>query len=472
MPRKTLTAAPPTIQIMTSAPAESSPEPKEFEPKEEKEQNWFFTKLCEIPREEWGATWSLELHRLKPDVPGVPGRKGYLRIFNEPVTLETIRTNFGGGRFRLNLCRNGRWNTSHEFEIEGQPKYDTSMEMPSGGNGTSAVSGDMQKEFLAMLKEELNRSRESNQGQLAGSDQVVEMLTKASDKAMEMVTRRVPETGNPTSQLREMIGALKDMGIIGAQQVQQKTLIEQIVELVSHPLLGPKILELFAPKNPLDQLTQVNAILDLATKIRGDGGDGEPKDWKAMGVKLISERLPEILDVLKTNADSTAAAAQARAVEAQNRARTAEALRGMPPQPGAPAAPPPVRVTNNGLRLVPTDSPEPPAAVPAAGLEAAAAPTTQEEFDTAMKVQVVNMMRLGASGAAIAGLLEDIKPELAKDLLHYDEAVITTFFSQDPILKLMVEDPRWPKVLTQAREYLAEDVDDEEDEPEPTPLKN
>jgi len=86
--------AQPVINITTSAPASSPENEKPEVPREEKPQNWFFTELADKPVHEWGRVWSLELHRLKPDVPGVPGTKGYLRLFSEPVTLETIRLEF------------------------------------------------------------------------------------------------------------------------------------------------------------------------------------------------------------------------------------------------------------------------------------------------------------------------------------------------------------------------------------------
>jgi hypothetical protein len=224
------------------------------------------------------------------------------------------------------------------------------------------------------------------------------------------------------------------------------------------------------PKTLTEQIADAKALMDVF-----GGGDGAPKDWRAMGVKALVDHLPEILDTLKTTSTNTISAAQARAAEALSRAQAAESLRNVQQQqpsaarpapaaaqPTANAAPPAPSIrVDGGLQVVPRDSADvgtPTVVVETAKPTPAAEPTTQEEYDTAMKIQVVNMMRMGASGGAIASFLEDVKPELAKDLTTYAPNVITDFFAKDPILKLMVEDPRWNEVLTDAREYLAEDV--------------
>lgn len=485
MPTRIAKLAPagPSVVINTQAaiadPPETKPEP---EKQEERTPRWFFDEILSLPLQDWGRVWSMELHRQEPKIPGVPGAKGYLCMFSEPITLAAIQQRYGGGKFRLNLCKNGKWYKSHEFDIEGQPIYDMSRERPSSNSNGAGGSGnaDFQKEFISVLREELQRSRESTQGQNGGSDKAVEMIVTASEKAMEIVKNQTPQVTSGVTQIREMISALREMGIIGgAAATAPKSLVEQVIELITHPMIGPKVLELFTPKDPLAQLTQLAATKDALQKLfGGEGGDDTPKDWKAMATKVVGDHLPEIIDALKQNASNTTDAARARAAEAEARARAAESLRTVqqqrpgqpqPPVPtpqtqAAPAPAPPSIHVDGGLRTVPRGSSAAPVNEPAPAVaEAVETPASQAAYDEAVKVQIVNMLRIGASGETIADFLSEVKPDIYEDLKKYTAATITAFFAQDPILKLAVEDTRWNEVIADARAYALEP--EGEDEP-------
>jgi hypothetical protein len=456
------------ININTSTPA-ASPEIETTEPvKEEKPQNWFFTEIAEKPAHEWGRVWSLELHRVKPDVPGVPGTKGYLRLFSEPVTLETIRSNFGGGRFRLNLLKHSRYNTSHEFEIEGQPIYDPNRERPAAnGNGNAGIGGDLQKEFISVLREELQRSRD---GQTPGGEEVIRMLTSASEKAMEIVTKQAAPATDPTSQLNSLLSAAKTLADLRAPQSNGLGELGQYLG----PMLKAVMEKLVTPVDPLAELTKLAGLMDVLEKIRGGASDAPPKDWRAAAVQAVTTHLPEILDTFRTTSANTVAANQARA-------RAAEVVRGLPPSAAAPppapanpataapanAAPPLAVHSNGGLRLVPRDSvDETPAVQQAPAQTATASPLTVDEHRHALKINVVNLFMHGASGSSIASYVEDVDPEFAADFGKYTTDQIISFFAADPILNVMVNstlppsDPAFPtrlhEVLADAREFVNE----------------
>jgi hypothetical protein len=463
LPRKIDTSpATPVININTSAPASSPENEKPETPREEKPPNWFFTELADKPAHEWGRVWSLELHRLKPDVPGVPGTKGYLRLFSEPVTLETIRSNFGGGRFRLNLCKNGRWHTSHEFEIEGQPVYDPNRERPAtNGNGNGNVGiGDL----VTMLREELQRSRD---GQAPGGEEVIKMLTSASEKAMEIVTKQTTPATDPASQLNALLTAAKSLADLRAPQSNGLGELGQYLG----PLLKAVMEKLISPPDPLAELQKMAGLIDVLEKIRGGAGDAPPKDWRAAAVQAVTNHLPEILDTFKTTSANTVAANQARA-------RAAEVIRGAAPAavpaaaptnpaPASAAAPAPPVHSNGGLRLVPRDSvDETPVQQGAPAETATASPLSVEEHRHALKINVVNLFMHGASGSSIASYVEDVDPEFAADFGKYTTDQIISFFATDEILKVMVDstlppsDPTFPtrlhEVLADAREFVTE----------------
>lgn len=445
MPKR-LQTQPTTVINLAPQSSETPAEPEKPQEREEKDPGWFISEMMKIPANEWEKIYHLELQRLEPKVPGVAGSKGYLWTFFGPITYADVKKRWGGGKFRMDLCKNGHYFKTHNFDIEGDPIYDRSREIPpangSNGNGLGG-NADFQKEFISVLREELQRSRESNNG--TGSEHVIEMLTKASERAMEIVTKQAPSAADPLSQMNALLAAAKTLAELRAPAAGSGTLTEAITLLSNLGVLQK-------PKTLADQIADAKALKELL------GGDAaEPKGWRERAVDIVAGHLPEILDTFK----APAVAAQARATEANARARTAETLRTVPIDRSQPQAPPAAAVAapaqnvrvDGGLTLEPRDAAAP-AAMPAAP---APTPVTQEQYDEGMKIQVVNMMRYGASGSAIAAFLEDVKPELAKDLASYSEQTITQFFLQDPILKYMAEDPRWQEVLSDAREFLSEE---------------
>lgn len=417
----------------------STPPEKKSEEKPE-----FWTYMLSLSQEEW-KNHIVYLTRENPKT-SINGIGGYLTKLQQPFDIEDIKLAYGGYEFSYIMKRGNDLAYSGRFRVEAPPKYDPSRESgaapqaaPANGNSLGG-NADFQKEFISVLREELQRSRESNQG--TGSEHVIEMLTKASERAMEIVTKQAPGAADPTAQLSALLAMAEKLanlrspatgGALGG--------FGEIVTLLTN--LGV----ISKPKTLAEQIADAKALQELVS-----GGGGEAKDWKAAAVQAVTSHLPEILDTFK----APAVAAQARAQEANTRLRTAETLRTVPldrsqPQAQTAAAAPSVRV-DGGLNLEPRE-----AAAAASPVAPAATPISQEQYDQGMKVQIVNMMRYGATGSAIAAFLEDVKPELAKDLATYPDQSITTYFSQDPILKFMVEDPRWPEVLADAREYLTEE---------------
>jgi hypothetical protein len=454
---KRVTPPQPQTVINLAPTTTEAPEPEKPQEREEKEPGWFISDLMKIPANEWEKIYHLELQRLEPKVPGVAGSKGYLWTFFAPITYADVKKRWGGGKFRMDLCKNGHYFKTHHFDIEGEPIYDRTREIPpTNGHNGNGIGGnaDFQKEFISVLREELQRSRESNNGQV-GSEHVIEMLTKASERAMEIVTKQAPTPTDPAAQVNALLAAAEKLANLrapangGALGSLGETLIAKLVE------------KLLNPPDPLAELTKLSGLMDVMEKIRG-GGDGQPKDWKAAAVQAVTNHLPEILDTFKQT--SPAVTAQARAAEAASRARAAETLRtvpvhptAQPAQPQPAAAPAPSVHVDGGLNLEPREATAAPKVEVMPPAQPAPVPTSQEQYDEGLKVQVVNMFRYGASGSAIAAFLEDIKPQMAEDLVKYDTQTITQFFAQDRILGLMVADKRWLEVLADAREFLSEE---------------
>lgn len=151
---------PVVVNVATQNPAVSVPS---AESKAELEPNWFFDRLANIPPEDWQKIYTLEIHRKEPNLPGVPGSKGFLEVYTEPVTKGQIKARFGGGKFSLVLLKNGKYVTSHTFDIEGDPIYLRGRELPPDGAGSGMESRllNMLESNLKEMKEEL-RTRQAN----------------------------------------------------------------------------------------------------------------------------------------------------------------------------------------------------------------------------------------------------------------------------------------------------------------------
>jgi hypothetical protein len=457
-----------TIQINTAPqPAEQAP-PQE-EKHEEKPPRWFFDKLAEIPTNDWGRIWTIELHRLEPTVPGMPGSKGYLAMFSAPVTLNDIKETYGGGKFQMNLCKNGRWETSHSFPIDGPPKYDLTRERPvnaaanGNGSGTDSKLLDMLQSQIQRLNEQIVALQSKNEND--GTNRAIDVVAEGANKVIGMVTSNASQARSTASEMREMIGALKDLNIIGAPAAPQKSLMQEFMELLQSPVLKPYLDRLLGPTDPLGELGKLSGALDLLDKIRPGGGKS---DWRAA---LVEQGIPAARDLITTISERRAAdveiARQARA-RAEAQERTAHTARELNEQrlraTTSATAPGPAATTTvetsagvlaSAFRVVPMDSSE--RAQPAVA-SAEAGPTTAnaDEFLKGVKLRFVELLASSEDSEFIVDWLEGCRPDMIESIVKYTPQQLTAYFQNDPILAHAVAHPRWAQWLADARAYLTE----------------
>lgn len=447
MPRVSATKPAPqpvTINVQPNIPPERNSEaaPPEKEPLS---PTWFWELIADIPKDEWGKIYDMLLFRIDPKVPMHPGYKGYLDTFAEPISPAWVKARYGGGRFRLVLQKNGRFKTSHEFEIEGQPIYDLTRERVNGQNPAAAGTGGeaFAKQVIDMLREELTRSRESGPASTAITDETIGLVTKAAEKAMDMIKNQVPAATDPSTQLSSMVSTLKNLGLVG--QPSGGGIVETISVLKTLGLIGQP-----AP----DPMAQINTFLTIFEKLdalRGERAAG-PRDWKATLAEKAIEHVPEILREVRATAEASRDAAGQRLEAARANERIASAIRGMPAPPPvpSPAAVTPPTPAASALKTVPAAEQENPAAETSGSLEQSPA------FEAWIKQRMVAMIAAGEEPEAIVDFLDIAKPGFANDLVAYPPEQVTLFLSADPILKEAVAHPRWEKVLAAARAYILE----------------
>jgi hypothetical protein len=448
MPRKaTAASSNPPMEVHTTI--QMPPQASEKPLGEEKPDFWSF--MQRLTPEQW-KNHIVYVTRENPKT-SINGVGGYLTKLQQAFDIEDIKVAFGGYEFSY-IMKKGNDDIiySGRFRIEAPPKYDPARELATAAPVAAAAGVTVGGDLMKILEQQNQRLYEvlttlqGREGDPAVSG-AIDILTSAYKKGLDAVATQQPVGDNATKQLDDVLAiAERIVSVRGGGNGNGLT--ETIALLSSLGVLNK-------PKTLAEQLTEAKTLVDLL----GGGGEGNPKDWKAMGVKALVDHLPEILDALKTSTSGTISAARARmpAPAAQPAARGPAPATRQPPAPAPPA--PAIHVTG-GLQVVPRDSGDTAAAaaVPVENTAPAGTPETQEQYDAAMKIQMVNMMRMGASGGAIASFLEDVKPEMAKDLTKYDSTTITNFFRQDEVLRLMVEDPRWNEVLADAKEYLSEEV--------------
>lgn len=446
-----------TVNIPPNPATEKPPAPEKPD---------FFTYMNSLTPEEW-KNHIVYLTRENPKT-SINGLGGYLTKLQQTFDIEDIKNAYGGYEFSYIMKKGNEVAYSGRFRVESAPKYDPAREQtPAAANG--AAKTDLDGNILKVLEQQNERlyqvltQLQGAKGENPAIGSAIDILTTAYKTGMTTLRENgVTNAGtqNAGQQLEQILSIAERIASIRGGGNSNS--LDGLVTLLT--TLGV----IQKPKTLAEQLTDVKLLQELIT-----GGGDEPKDWKAMLVKMVGEKAPEILDVLRQNAANTAAAVNARRAPVPangQRLHTVPMNQPEIPPAAAPVAAQPqqTEVRRSGsFEVVSRD--DAPAAPAADGFVAppgpAPAPGSQEEYDAAMKIHCVNMMRMGASGSTIAGFLEDIKPELAKDLVQYSEQMITSYFAQDPILKLMTEDPRWLEVLREAREFLAE-----EEEPAAKPV--
>ncbi len=446
-------AAASPIQINV-APQPAEVETKEPEAKEERTPTWFFDLIAEIPAIEWGKVYDIWIYRIEPKVRMAEGQRGFLANLCEPITPAWIKQNYGGGKFRIVLNKNGRFKTSHDCDIEGAPIYDSRRERPEphqagaaglGGNGDGAAFA---KQVIDILRDELTRTRESNQGGSPVQDEALKMLTEASTRAMDVIKNQVTPAPDPTKQLESLVNAARNLGILGGTQPQQNPLLDKLVTVALERLA--------APSNPLEQITMFLTVFEKLDALRGEArGGGGTRHWPEILAEKAVDHIPDVLNAIRENRETSREIADKRLAAAQTNARAVEAMRAVPSHPAAPQNPAAAGPSTaaavpavSPLQTVPlADRPQPAAA---SGFE------QTDAFSDWLKRRMVALIREGAEAEALVDFLDGAKPGFANDLVAYPVDQVTAFLAADPILKDAVADPRWPALLAAARAYILE----------------
>lgn len=437
----------PPIEVHTTV-TQSQPPPAKDGEKPERPDFWSY--MLGLTAEEW-RDHIVYLTRESPKS-GVSGIGGYLAKMTEPFDVEDIKLKYGGYDFSYIMKKSNMILYKGKFHIEAQPILDLSREqhnnqLPPANAGPQA---DLVKEFITTLRDELARSREQNDN--PNNDRALDLFAKAAEKSMDMVQARATSAGGG---LRETIEIAKLL-----QPPPQKSIVEQLVELASSPILKPlieKLSGLFTPPDPAAEFTKLGTMITAIDAIRGTtgAGGGGPKDWKAALADGLINKAPEILQGIRDTAEVSARAAADRRAASEATERTAHVVGTRPPlPPGAPGAPPmDPNATVSPLQTVPIVA-QPEVAHPAAVAGAPAVDPNADVIAAFIKQRLVAMFNEKREPDEVVEFLDNADPGICDQLVAYPAPAVTAYLMSDPILRPMVEHADWPAFLDKCRAYI------------------
>jgi hypothetical protein len=483
MPKMKLAGAPAGASVTTTLQMPSSVAPPDAPPDETKPDFWEY--IQQLTPEQW-KNHVVYITRENPKT-GINGIGGYLTKLQQSFDADDIKTAYGGYEFSYilkegaDICKKCR-RASGTFRVEAPPKFDSSREAPgqAASNGHGDGNAAVIQQFIAVLREELARSRENSNGSSSATEEAIKLLSSASDRAMEVITKQIPQAGDPAAQLNSLLAAAEKIAAMRQPAPASGGFGELGALLI--PVLKTVVEKLLTPTDPLEQLTKLAGVFEVVEKLRGGGGGGRA-DWKS---ELVAEGIPALKEVVGAIAENRKAAVdieRERRARAEANARAAATVQDlnaqraqvtqMPanarppaPMPAAPAnghsvapataaaaAPPHV----GPFRVVPMSGEggvPPPAATQPLPVEMTA---NADEFLKGVKIRLVEMLNAGEETDFIVDAIDGMRPDLTENLIKFTPPQITAFFKQDPILHMAVEHPRWNEFLAEAREYLAQE---------------
>jgi len=477
MPRRRVSAQQaPTVQTTITMPAQQDGKSEQEKP----ERPDFWTYMQRLTPEQWNDH-IVYVTREEPKT-SINGLGGYLFKTVTPFDIDEIKMAYGGRVFSYIMKKKGELIYSGKFPIEAPPKFDPTRENTGAPAGSSSANSSeaqtFAKELITVLREELSHAREGNQGPNAANDATVDMLVKASEKAMTMMEKRTPEAGNPATMFKDFTDAMKNMGFTGGQQ-HGSTLGALIAELTPlATLLMPLLTKFMTPTDPIAQITQYKTLLDMVDGFRGKGGSSRTttEDLILKGI----ETLPDVIRTFQMEKQPGQPGQQVRRpspaiVPAPGTppGSPQRAPQGAAPLSPAPASAAPFRVTPIHEGGAPAEQiPQPETE---SGPEAAVGDVnTAADFHLAwVKRNIVEMMAMGQDAQNIAVFLDMQKPDFAADISNYDLKSILGMIAMDPILSQLTQIQFYELKIEAIRKALIEmDAEDEEiDEETLTPVK-
>ena len=419
--------------------------------------------LAKLPDDQLELT-SVKLYRLEP---ATQGQTGYFKKIgwgtNEPcerIDEDWIASRWGGGVYRIRVQTKEGPCGFDQVTVAGPPKLlPNQATYAAPANGGPAATGSTDPALVQLLEKLIDRidSRVAPAPtSTAAQDAGIGVVAEAAKQGFAILAEQLKRPAGGEKSAREEIGEL--LGLMKALKPEESDLDKAV-----KAAMIKKLTEGDASQSK-DLLAQVKALAEIGEFLGWNRGAGGGKfGWADLGQTLL-EKGPEILDRLGNISRDRVDYARARAEQATATAAAAKVARDLrretasPPGPsGLPPRPTPVPTApapDAGLPMSAIDGSAPPAGGPpsiAPGIN-----TESDSFVQYIKARIVEMIREGAGGDEIVIFLNGNRQQKFVDMIErFPAEQITAYLKHDAILREAAEDPDWPDVLREAKEYVA-----------------
>lgn len=434
----------------------------------------FFPLISSFPPALWEKRLMMYVYRTAPKVKNQAHEKAYLEKIAQPIDLEYIKQNHGGGSYMIYLNLDTSNNLKQAtFTIDGAPKFQPGQSLiDSSGNaiapGTPAP-GSSQSEVSQVINANAEANKKAIETVSAAADAAVTLQGKifekaagiggnGNDKLVEILLMKILDTKKEDATATALTLLDKIDGIIARRNPQQQddrrdhTPITEISESVE-VLTGTSLVDLLKQRN----------------KSTGD----EP-GWVGGAISVVGrliDNLPAVLERLSV-------------IQEQNfrRALTIQSMqRGPAPLPAAPVETTPNRTPPPMVSVGVT--PPPPERAPFIMQPAAAAPAPGPrpgpDFSTELENLAQGTMRAveliaakfrdGYSGAAVAQTLDVLYPGLLEQMapVVLDPRQLATFVDGMPALAALKSDDDWTEFIDSFVDFVRDEMEETPSAPAP-----
>jgi hypothetical protein len=223
----------------------------------------FWPMLQDFPSALWTSNrLSLYLYRRPSDegltIKNAEGKKGYIKIFHQPLDEEFISRQYGGGKYTLYLKLDHKLTlTEFTFTIDGTPKVIEGQVVEIAGEkvalrgGTAQPTAEQSGDAVAKVIDATNKVNESAMG----------ILAEASKTAIEMVKSQAEHAAVPARNPLDDVKTLLE--IVRPQPVVQDPVQQELMkQLIARALAPPAVVEAEEKETPVEQT--LSAIKELS----------------------------------------------------------------------------------------------------------------------------------------------------------------------------------------------------------------
>jgi len=414
----------------------------------------FFDLLRALPEGAWDELM-IYLYRLEPAIANRSGEKKYIEKYCSAIDEDSVKRQFGGGKYHCYLKRDTTTVREHKFSIDGPPILQEGQTYRGTGQPAVPPAPLSSEEGISRIVGEVIRA---TKGDPTAANAGIEIMKKGMMDTLEIqksmsIAQAGSATGNPIADklLDRAIAKLDDKPP-ASNLSEQLTVIRELAKI-----LRPESSE----KNPpplTDQFTVVKELLGVESlkevfeMTRGDSGGKQPW-WVSLLTGLV-DKMPTMLNEF---ARMQEAAFQRALIAASVTGRT---LPGtiLPPAPGVVTAgtPPPV---TSFASATPT-----PAGAPG---QVPAGQISQQMIQSIVDT-ICRTYDEGYDGDFCAAHLRLSYPAVVEALkpLLGNETQLSAFVATVPELADRARDPEWAEFQG---DFIAEVMRDLEAMPPPPP---